>query len=1252
MSRYNQHVFLLQASCRAKTFTAAPIIDFLRDILPEYMIPAVFIPLQQLPLSENGKIDKKALPMPAARKQAAPDKPFVAPRTPVELLLAGIWREILRVETISMTDHYFELGGDSLLATLLNAMVRQKCNVELSLETIFKKPVLAELADHLQKLLADNEKQDQAAAAIALPQIIPQPAETYQPFPLTDIQQSYWLGRSGVYALGNVSAHCYFELDGQDLDLAKVNAAWQRLMNRHGMLRAVVLPDGQSQKISESVPAYSIKVYDLQTAVAVDTELENIRESMAHQLFKTEQWPLFDIRASIMGTGRVRLHISFDNIVLDGWSIFHLFREWKRLYDQPETLLPPPALSFRDYVMTLEEIKKTAVYQRDLQYWQERLPDLPPAPELPLAKNPNSLSRQQFSRLETRLGREEWQAIKKRAAENGLTAAGILLTAYAEVLSAWSKRPRFTINLTRFNRLPLHPQVNELVGDFTSLTLLAVDTATGKTFLERGQNLQKQLWQDLDHPYVSGVLVERELGRTAGPRQAVTMPVVFTSGLGIEQECESDTGQNYLGKITYGISQTPQVWLDHQVSEQAGELLLSWDALQDIFPEGMLADMFAAYCGLLKDLARDAAVWSQPAASLVTVPRLAARLAANNTDAPVSSATLVSLFVRQVEKNGKRPAVITATHTLTYEELAVRADRVARFLLAAEVQPGTLVAVVMDKGWEQIVAILGILKAGAAYLPLEAGQPEDRLQLLLRDGNVRAVLTQSAVAARSAWPEDMVQLAIDQMVVNRAGQVTYTGDVRPEALAYVIYTSGSTGLPKGVMIEHRGAVNTILDINKRFDIGPNDRTIALSNLNFDLSVYDIFGMLAAGGAVVIPDAGRAKEPAHWLELLEKAKITVWNTVPAFMQMLAEYASQAEKPLPAAVRVVLLSGDWIPLDLPDKIKKLFPGVRVIGLGGATEASIWSNMYSIETVDAGWKSIPYGKPLTNQRYYIMNELMLDCPVWVPGNLYIGGIGLARGYWQDAEKTQEKFITHPRTGELLYYTGDLGRYWPDGTIEFLGREDLQVKISGYRIELGEIEFTIRQLEAVKDIVVGTWEESPGQQKLVGYVVLDEDRETKFFKPGSAGGDKVFDPEVFSAVIKDKLPRYMVPERYVIMDALPLSANGKIDRKSLAQLASKQKPAPTRPRRAPVTATQLKLAAAWGEVLKYQEPGLDDDFFEYGGDSLRAIQFVNFVKKRYGMELSLQTLFQQSKLALLSQTVETEISSTKTEDFVEGKL
>lgn len=1251
MSVYGQHVIVACSSCRVKTFKAGAVLNFLNDFLPEYMIPSMLIPMKALPVTANGKIDRKALPRPNVIQK---DKDYIAPKTPVEVSLAGIWTQILKVEKISRADDYFELGGDSLLATQLNARVRQTFNIELSLETIFKKPVFAELAEAVQRLLEEKVNGGKGPDGLQLPQAVPQPEEAGQPFPLTDIQQSYWIGRSGVYSLGNVSTHCYFEMDAQHLDIKRINNAWQRLINHHAMMRAVILPDGQGQKIHTGAAPYQIKVYDFQVAeqAEAETQLNNIRECMAHRKFNPDQWPLFDIRISLLGKGRIRLHTSFDNIVFDGWSIFHLFKEWKRLYDCPGDSLPVIDLTFRDYVMALEEVKKTTFYQQDIKYWQNRLSDLPPAPELPLSRNPDLLSEQRFSRFEKKLNRTEWQAIKRKAAENGLTPAGILLSAYAEVLGAWSKRAQFTINLTRFNRLPLHPQVNELVGDFTSLTLLAVDLSSGKTFIERSKHLQEQLWRDLDHPYVSGVFVQRELGRISEHRQAAVMPVVFTSGLGIEQERENDTGGQYLGKINYGISQTPQVWLDHQVSEQDGGLILSWDAIKDIFPEGMLEDMFAAYCKLIGELSGSTAVWSRQASRLIDIPHREKRLEANATDAPVAAETLIDLFGRQVEKNRNKPAVISPDRTLTYDELFIRSNAVAYRLAEEKIQPNSLVAVVMEKGWEQVTAVLGILKAGAAYLPIDAGYPEERIHLLLREGNVRIVLTQPSVNERVNWPEDSVRLFIDQPGEKEQKEDLCLNKPKPEDLAYVIYTSGSTGSPKGVMIDHRGAVNTILDINKRFEVGVNDRTIALSNLNFDLSVYDIFGMLAAGGAVVIPDAAKIREPAHWLELIQKEKVTIWNTVPAFMQMLAEYQPTGITPLGDTLRLVLLSGDWIPLTLPDRIKEIFKGTRVIGLGGATEASIWSNMFIIEDIDASWKSIPYGKPLTNQRYYVLNELMEDCPVWVPGQLYIGGIGVARGYWNDIKKTQEKFIVHPRTGERLYCTGDLGRYLPDGNIEFLGREDSQVKVNGYRIELGEIEANIRQLAAVKDVVVGAFANSAGHQNLIAYIVLNEEEQTEFFYPQNSGDEKVFDSEKFSSRLNDKIPRYMIPAVYVLVKALPLSANGKIDRKALAQLASQKEATRQELSVAPFTSMQIKIAKIWEEVLNYKNPGIEDDFFEHGGDSLRAMQLINLLKKRHGIEVPLQSLFETSRIVSLAQAVEGEFKEAKTTEVEVGVI
>ncbi|WP_304942774.1 AMP-binding protein, partial [Vallitalea guaymasensis] len=314
---------------------------------------------------------------------------------------------------------------------------------------------------------------------------------------------------------------------------------------------------------------------------------------------------------------------------------------------------------------------------------------------------------------------------------------------------------------------------------------------------------------------------------------------------------------------------------------------------------------------------------------------------------------------------------------------------------------------------------------------------------------------------------------------------------KPDDLAYVIYTSGSTGVPKGVVIDHKGAVNTILDINKRFNIDHNDRTIALSNLNFDLSVYDIFGMLSCGGAIVIPESTKAKEPDYWIDLLDEKNITVWNTVPAFMQMLIEYDYDNKLIDNTDLRLVLLSGDWIPLNLPDKIKAGFENAVVAGLGGATEASIWSNIFIVEDINDKWKSIPYGKPLTNQRYHILNELMEDCPNWVEGRLYIAGEGLARGYWNDEDKTKERFIYHSEKGERLYYTGDMARYFPDGNIEFLGREDLQVKINGYRVELGEVESAISDIDGIADSVVTLMDTKDlGVGYLIANIIIEDEK------------------------------------------------------------------------------------------------------------------------------------------------------------------
>ena len=376
---------------------------------------------------------------------------------------------------------------------------------------------------------------------------------------------------------------------------------------------------------------------------------------------------------------------------------------------------------------------------------------------------------------------------------------------------------------------------------------------------------------------------------------------------------------------------------------------------------------------------------------------------------------LHDLFERQVTGKPDHPAVISATGRLSYEQLSHRSNQTGRLLQKKGVKPNHLVAVVMEKGWEQVVAVLGILKSGAAYIPINPEIPGDRLNHILKDANVRFVLTQSWLKKKLGWPQSVECISINNLDFSERSSRIPNPAQNQTDLAYVIYTSGSTGVPKGVMIDHRGAVNTIVDINERFGIGAEDKVFALSDLSFDLSVFDIFGTLAAGATIVMPNSSGTKDPAHWLQLINREQVTVWNSVPALMGMLAAFVSGQTDLFSQALRLIMLSGDRIPCDLPEKIRTLFQNISLISLGGATEASIWSIIYPIENIDPNWESIPYGRPMKNQRFYVLNDAMENCPDWVQGQLYIGGAGLAKGYWKDEEKTKKvsSCIPKPENG-----------------------------------------------------------------------------------------------------------------------------------------------------------------------------------------------------------------------------------------------
>lgn len=979
----------------------------------------------------------------------------------------------------------------SHIAELLSSLTRQGVQIGLDGERLSiraPKGVLTpalhtQLAQHKAEILAALRAGAQADLEPVLPQIVLAPAERHEPFPLTDIQYAYWIGRSGSYALGHVTCQAYFELESQGLDLDRLERAWQLMIERHEMLRAIVGRDGQQQILADT-PPYRIEILDLRgvESQAARESLQALRDEMSHRVTSTDEWPLFEIRATLLDN-HLRLHLRIEVMIADSQSMGLLFSEWIQLYRDLDAVLPPLELSFRDYVLAEIAFRESATYRQSREYWLRRIDTLPPAPDLPLAQSGAALTQQRFVRRSAHLHADEWRQLKARARRAGITPSRLLCAAYAEILSLWSKSPRFTLNLTFFNRLPVHSEINQIVGDFSSTILLEVDH-TQPTFESRAQQIQRQLGQDLEHSHFGGVEVLRELSKAHGGAAAI-MPVVFTSSLSARGDEASPV--SLLGDVVYNVTQTPQVWIDHHVTEHAGMLLLSWDSVDQLFPPGMLDDMFEAYCRLLHLLAADESAWHATSRDVLPAAQAEQRAAINATEAPIGDALLHTLFAAQASRRPEHPAVVAAERRLSYAELLRQSRQLAQRLRREGVRPNTLVGVVLEKGWEQVVAVLGVLQAGAAYLPIDPALPAERLHYLLKHGEVQIALTTSGLEARLDWPEagtlQVQRISLDDPVLESESDRPLDLAQQPGDLAYVIFTSGSTGLPKGVMIDHRGAVNTILDLNQRFDVGPRDRVLALSALNFDLSVYDIFGTLAAGGTIVMPAEPLKLDPEHWATLAEREAVTIWNSVPALMELFAEHI--AHRPTETQLRLVMLSGDWIPVTLPDQIRAVVPTAQIFSLGGATEASIWSILYPIEQVDPAWKSIPYGRPMLNQRFYVLNELLEPCPTWVPGLLYIGGIGLALGYWRDDEKTNASFIRHPHTGERLYRTGDLGRYLPDGTIEFLGRADFQVKVRGHRIELGEIETVLGQHPAVRTAAVTVVGDSAQTKRLVAYVV-----------------------------------------------------------------------------------------------------------------------------------------------------------------------
>ncbi|MEU1305524.1 amino acid adenylation domain-containing protein [Streptomyces shenzhenensis] len=1100
--------------------------------------------------------------------------------------------ELLRAVTDALRSDETPPGeDDSLIAWGLDSITLmriaggwRKQGVRVSFAELAKEPTLRAWRSLLTA----------ARPAAPTPPAPPQPvADPGEPFPLAVMQHAYWIGRGDDTTLGSVAAHLYVEFDGEDVDAQRLDRAVRALVARHGMLRARFTDDGRQQILPEPArPAtvvHDLRDLDEESATA---RLEDIRHSSSHARLDVAAGEVYSVQLSLLPQGRTRLHVDVDMLAADALSYRVLLSDLAALYQHPDTPLPPIGTSYPEYLAERHEMRRLS-REQSRAWWGSRVPDLPSAPELPLVPEAERTDPTRVTRRHHWLPPEDKRRLASRAHQHGLTPAMAVATAFSEVLAAWSGQPRFLLNVPMFDRRGSHPDVDLLVGDFTSSVLLDVDLTEPATFTEHALRLQDRMHTDAAHADYSGVEVLRDLTRHNG--EQVLAPVVFTSALNLGELFDAGVTRSF-GKPAWIISQGPQVLLDAQVTEVDGGLLVNWDVREDAFPDGLIDAMFAAFHALVTRLGTDDTVWERPVPALLPGTQTAVRATVNATDAPRSHRLLHEGFFARAAERPDAPALLWGGEgALSYAELADRVLRTAGALAARGVRPGDTVAVSLPKGPDQIVAALGVLAAGAAYVPVSVEQPAARRERIRATAGFRLALTdgrrldgvETLPVADAVLAEPLPEpLAVDE-----------------EQPAYVLFTSGSTGEPKGVEVPHRAAMNTVDDLNDRFGVGADDRCLAVSALDFDLSVYDVFGLLSAGGAVVLVDESDRREARRWADLVRSHRVTLLNCAPPLLDILLLATGPGEL---TGLRVVLLGGDWVGTDLPGRLAERAPGCRFIGLGGTTETAIHSTVCEVTgaQVPAHWRAVPYGTPLRNVRCRVVDGHGRDCPDWVPGELWIGGDGVALGYRGDPVRTAEKFTE--ADGVRWYRTGDLARYWSDGTLEFLGRRDHQVKLRGFRIELGEVEAALAGHPAVRRAVAGL-ARAQGVQ-LVATVAAE-----------GVGEDELREWS------RSVLPPHMVPYRVAVVRELPLTSNGKLDRRAVGRLWQAQAQAPARTeQRAAGGALETVVARIWAQVLGVDQVGPDDGFFALGGDSVLATVIVSRLREALdSSEVSVRALF-----------------------------
>ncbi|MEH2333119.1 amino acid adenylation domain-containing protein [Nostoc sp.] len=1200
-----------------ETLTSSQLRNFLESKLPNYMVPAAFVLLDQLPLTPNGKIDRNALPE-LGLTQLVPESSFVPPSTPIEEMLVSIWLRVLGIEKISIDDNFFEVGGHSLLATRLISQIRQVFQVELPLHCVFEKPTIAGLAK-------DIEKATKIGLGIDTPDI--ERISRSQELPLSFAQQRLWFlakldPNSSFY---NIPAAV--RLQGQ-LNLKALQQSFNEILRRHEALRANFQTiQGQPIAVISSVTSLPLPVFDISELAA------NQQEAQVRQQALAEAQQPFDLKSDLLL--RVKLlrvseqeHVvlfTMHHIVSDGWSIGVLVRELVALYqafcnEQPSPLAELP-VHYVDFAASQQQwLQKEALHEQ-LSYWVQQLQGAPRVLELPTDHPRPPVQTFRGATYSFEISNELSVALNKLSQQQGTTLFMTLLAAFQTLLWRYTSSDDIVVGSPIANRN--RAEVEGLIGLFVNTLVLRTSLVGNPTFKEVLNRVREMALGAYVHQDLPFELLVEELQPQRDLSHAPLFQVMFV----LQNAPMSDLKLPGMTLSTLAIeSGSAKFDLTLEMAETAQGLFATLEYSTDLFEESTISRIAGHLQSLLQGIV------ANPQGRLSELPLLTEPekhqllVEWNDTKSEYPQEQCIhELFEAQVKETPNAIAVVFEDEQLTYSELNARANQLAHYLRTLGVKSEVLVGICIERSLLMVIGLLAILKAGGAYVPLDPSYPQERLAFMLQDSQPKVLLIQQQlVESLPTHTAKVVCLDSNWEIISQHTQENPASNLSLDNLAYVIYTSGSTGQPKGAMNSHRGICNRLLWMQSTYQLTASDRILQKTPFSFDVSVWEFFWPLITGARLVVAQPEGHRDTNYLVNLILQEQITTLHFVPSMLQAFLE-AKGLEKC--HSLKRVMVSGEALPVQLQQHFFNQLDA-QLHNLYGPTEAAVDVTFWQCKNSSTNQKTIPIGRPIANIHIYLLDKYLNPVSVGVTGELYIGGVGVARGYLNRPDLTAEKFIPNPfqrgREGkedqssnsERLYKTGDLARYLPNGEIEYIGRIDHQVKVRGFRIELLEIEAFISQYPAVRETVLTVQQDSVDSQRLVAYIVPHSEQTLAINQ--------------LRGFLESKLPSYMIPGTFVTLETLPLTPNGKVDRKKLP-IPDTARPDLEAVYQPPQTEVEKTIANIWQEILNIEKVGIDDNFFELGGHSLLLIQVHSKLREIFKSDLSVLDLFRYPTISSL---------------------